>query len=69
MRSAVVFPHPEGPSSTMNSPSSTARSRPSTATTSPSNRLVTFSNVTLATQDPPTARVRRAIRRYGPATS
>ncbi len=31
MRSAVVFPQPDGPTSTMNSPSSLSRSIPETA--------------------------------------
>src|SRR3954454_20257554 len=35
MRSVVVFPDPDGPSSVKNSPSPTARSTSSTATTSP----------------------------------
>src|SRR3954453_18727279 len=38
MRSKVVLPHPDGPSSTRNSPSFDARSMPSTATT-PSKRF------------------------------
>src|SRR5262249_5587623 len=39
MRKSVVLPHPDGPSSTMNSPSRAVRLMPSTAMTSP-NRLV-----------------------------
>src|SRR5215204_6587912 len=39
IRSSVVLPHPEGPSSTRNSPSAEARSMPSTAAT-PSKRLL-----------------------------
>ena len=35
IRSVVVFPHPDGPTRTMNSPSSMARSMPRTAGTSP----------------------------------
>src|SRR5690606_28813761 len=52
MRSAVVFPQPDGPSSTMNSPSRISRSSASTATTS-SNRFVTPSKVRLATSSLP----------------
>src|ERR1700754_3624781 len=46
IRSAVVFPHPDGPTSTVNSPSSTSRSRPSTARVPPGYTLPTFENVT-----------------------
>src|SRR5690242_18698037 len=42
MRSVVVFPQPEGPSSAKNEPRGISSERSSTATT-PSNRLVTFS--------------------------
>ena len=35
MRSVVVFPHPDGPSSEMNSPGSIVSERPSTAVASP----------------------------------
>jgi hypothetical protein len=41
IRSAVVLPHPDGPTSTMNSPSATVWSSASTATTLPSKTLVT----------------------------
>ena len=40
MRSKVVLPQPEGPSSTRNSPSVLARSIPSTAGVPSPNRLV-----------------------------
>src|SRR5215469_6356267 len=45
MRSVVVLPQPEGPSSVTNSPSFTLRSMPLTATNSPKFRL-TFSRTT-----------------------
>jgi hypothetical protein len=45
IRSAVLFPHPDGPSSTRNSWSLISSVRSSTATTSP-KRLVTPSNAT-----------------------
>ena len=35
IRRAVVFPHPDGPTSTMNSPSSTSRSKSLTAGAAP----------------------------------
>ena len=35
IRSVVVLPQPEGPSSETNSPSSSSRSKPATAATSP----------------------------------
>ncbi len=35
MRSVVVFPHPDGPTRTMNSPASTVRFRSSTAVSAP----------------------------------
>src|SRR5512132_720838 len=47
IRSAVVLPEPEGPTSTMNSPSSIASDSSDTAVVSP-KRFVTRSNVTLA---------------------
>ena len=47
IRRLVVFPHPEGPTRTMNSPSLMARFRSLTASTSP-YFLVTWSNVTVA---------------------
>src|SRR3954447_13711601 len=48
-RSAVVFPHPEGPTRIRNSPSPTSRERSSSATTSSENRFVTCSRTTSAT--------------------
>ncbi len=48
MRSAVVFPQPDGPSSTMNSPSAIDRVSRDTAVTSP-KRLVTSSKTTSLT--------------------
>src|SRR3989475_3465866 len=47
IRKAVVFPQPDGPTSTRNSGSRTARLRSLTATTSP-KRFVTWSYVTVA---------------------
>src|SRR6266699_1055731 len=47
MRSAVLLPHPEGPTSTMNSPSATSRRKSFTAAVSP-KLLVTWSYVTFA---------------------
>src|SRR5262249_34897275 len=47
IRSAVLFPQPDGPTRTMNSPSAISRSRSLTATVSP-NFFVTCSKVTLA---------------------
>src|SRR5580658_7125132 len=44
MRSAVVLPQPDGPTSTRISPSPTARSREFTATVPSANRLVTESS-------------------------
>src|SRR4029079_1315359 len=44
MRSAVVFPQPEGPTKIMNSPSSTTRLMSSTATVPSGNRLETPTN-------------------------
>ena len=48
IRSAVVFPHPEGPTSTMNSPSAISRSSRSTARVPSPNTFETSSNATLA---------------------
>src|SRR4051794_400849 len=45
MRSAVDFPHPDGPSNTSKSSSATSRERSSTAVT-PSNRFDTWSSAT-----------------------
>src|SRR5207253_7976310 len=47
MRKAVLFPHPEGPTSTMNSPSSISRRKSFTALVSP-KVFVTWSYVTFA---------------------
>src|SRR5262245_27728001 len=58
IRRLVVFPQPEGPTSTMNSPSPISRLRSFTAWKSPYT-LLTFSNVTVAMAEPP----RRAIHR------
>ncbi len=41
MRRSVVLPHPDGPTSTMNSPSAISIDTRSTATTSLPNRFVT----------------------------
>src|SRR4051794_18932675 len=49
IRSAVVLPQPEGPTSTMNSPSPISRSRSRTARVPSSYTLLTWSNVTSAT--------------------
>src|SRR5689334_6105082 len=48
IRSAVVLPQPDGPTSTTNSPSAISRSRPSTARVPSLKTLVTFSKATLA---------------------
>src|SRR5919199_2027485 len=47
IRSAVVLPEPDGPTSTMNSPSATSSERPRTASTRP-KRLSTFTYRTAA---------------------
>src|ERR671934_914131 len=47
-RSAVVFPEPDGPTSTSSSPSATWRSRRSTAVAPPGNSFVTELKVTSA---------------------
>src|SRR5215831_6763881 len=47
-RSAVDFPHPDGPTSTMNSPSFTARLRSSSAFTPPAKTLSTWSRTICA---------------------
>src|SRR5438876_2855590 len=49
IRSAVVFPHPEGPTSTTNSPSRTVSVRSRTATVPPPYSLLTFKNWISAT--------------------
>ena len=43
MRSAVVLPQPDGPSSTRNSPSSMVRSRPLTTCTAPKDLKISES--------------------------
>src|SRR5512132_548614 len=48
IRSAVVFPHPDGPTRMRNSPSATVSERSSTAATRLSNSFVTRSNLTSA---------------------
>src|SRR6266540_4322833 len=48
IRSAVVFPHPDGPTRMRNSASPTVSERSSTAATLPSNSFVTWSNLTSA---------------------
>src|SRR4029453_19266184 len=48
IRSAVDFPHPDGPTRIRNSPSATSRVRSSTATTGPGYTFVTPSNATRA---------------------
>src|SRR5919108_4413110 len=53
IRSAVVFPQPDGPTRTMNSPSWISRSRPLTAVVPSAYVFVTPSNETPATQRPP----------------
>src|ERR671916_2565898 len=49
MRSAVVFPHPEGPTSTMNSPSRASRVRSDTARVPSGKTFATSENSTSAT--------------------
>src|SRR5580704_13155905 len=51
MRSAVVLPHPDGPTRTMNSPSATCRDSSSTARISSPKILVTPSKVISAISD------------------
>src|SRR5882757_20601 len=48
MRSDVVLPQPDGPSSEKNSPAAMSSVTPSTATTLPSKVLVTFSSLIVA---------------------
>src|SRR6266508_2126929 len=52
MRSSVDLPHPDGPTSTMNSPSSIRSDTSSTAVTPPSNTFVTPSSTISATVPP-----------------
>ena len=56
MRSAVVFPQPDGPTSTMNSPSSISRFRELTAVVPSGYVFVTPSNVTPAMPSLPSLR-------------
>src|SRR3954464_6873592 len=57
IRSVVLFPHPDGPTSTTNSPGATSRLTSSTATTPPGNSLRTPSSTIPAsggaTEHPP----------------
>ena len=53
IRSAVVFPHPDGPTRTMNSPSSIVHVRSSTATVPSGKTLPTSWNETSATRTAP----------------
>jgi hypothetical protein len=48
MRSDVVLPQPDGPSSEKNSPAAMSSVTPSTATTLPSKVLVTLSSLMVA---------------------
>ena len=59
IRSVVVLPQPDGPSSEKNSPASIVRLRSSTAVAEP-NRLVTPSNRTASLMPPPSPLGRRA---------
>src|ERR671935_884050 len=52
IRSAVVLPHPEGPTKTMNSPSRTSRFMSETARVPSGYTLATSSNLTLANRPP-----------------
>src|SRR3954452_5247012 len=52
MRRSVDFPHPDGPTSTMNSPSAISSETRSTATTSRPNTLLTSSRTICATLSP-----------------
>src|SRR5919202_2035593 len=54
IRSTVVFPDPDGPTSTTNSPSAISRLRSSTATVPPSNTFLRFRNSIFATSVPST---------------
>src|SRR3954451_7331843 len=56
MRSAVVFPHPDGPTRTRSSPSSAVRSRSLTARVPSAYTLFTVLNRTPATLAPDPAR-------------
>src|SRR5215475_5970624 len=58
IRKSVVFPHPDGPTSTMNSPSAISGSTSSTAFTPPSKTFVTCSTLT-----PPSVNCHRAVDR------
>src|SRR5215218_6726483 len=61
MRSTVVFPEPDGPTTTMNSPSSISRSRSSTATVPPGNTFLSSWYSILATSLPPARPVRDQV--------
>ncbi len=57
IRSAVVLPQPDGPTSTRNSPGSTSRLSSLTATTPPGKCLVTASRLMVpVTTSPPACR-------------
>src|SRR6185312_4021291 len=62
MRSAVVLPHPDGPTSTRNSPSLIPSVRSNTAWTPLSYTLSTSSNATSA-MDPPDLELRGVVER------
>src|SRR5215831_5756026 len=61
MRSRVVLPHPDGPSSTRNSPSFAVRVMPSTAVTGPKAFLISLA-VTEATFSSTASMKRRNVR-------
>jgi hypothetical protein len=63
MRNAVVFPHPDGPTITINSPSAIARSRSKTALVPSSKTFETLSNSIVASVKPPT--FRSELTRFG----
>src|SRR6266446_270626 len=68
IRSTVVFPDPDGPTSTRNSPSDTSRSSEETATAPPGNALVTPDRTIAATALAPHPR-RPATTPQAPARS
>src|SRR5215211_7985738 len=61
IRSEVVLPQPDGPTSTMSDPSATVRSRFATATVPSSKTFVTPSNTISATTSPPLDQDRRVF--------
>src|SRR4051794_17648167 len=61
IRSDVVLPQPDGPTSTIRDPSSTLRFRSETATVPSSNTFVTPSNTISATTSPPVDHDRRVL--------